>query len=54
METHSLDLVTIARGVAIMSEKFPSHFREMMSENFDAETGDCMLQCCLFGDIVYG
>ena len=41
-------------GLQIMAEKYPRHFSDMMHENDDAITGDVYLQCCLFGEVVYG
>ena len=53
-KTYTLNIETIKRGLAIMSAKYPNHFADFMNENDDAETGDVFLQCCLFGEIVYG
>ncbi len=41
-------------GLKVMAEKYPRHFANILSENDDAETADVYLQCCLFGEIVYG
>lgn len=41
-------------GLQIMAEKYTRHFSDMVSENDDAITGDVYLQCCLFGEVVYG
>lgn len=49
-----LDLNTIKRGLEAMAEKYPGHFADFMQENDDADTGDVFLQCCLFGEIIYG
>lgn len=49
-----LDHAAIERGVRVMSAKYPKHFANWMSEDFDAETGDVFLQCCVFGEVVYG
>ncbi len=49
-----LNLDSVAKGAQIMSEKYPRHWGDFLSENDDAETGDVFLQCCLFGDIIYG
>ena len=49
-----LDRAALLRGIEIMAEKYPRHFANVVSENDDAETGDVFLQCCLFGEIVYG
>lgn len=49
-----LDLDACVAGLQVMAQKYPRHFANMMQENDDAETGDVFLQCCLFGELVYG
>lgn len=52
-----LDRAAIAKGLGIMAAKYPGHFGNMIDEehgNADAETGDVFVQCCLFGEIVFG
>jgi hypothetical protein len=49
-----LDLEACERGLQVMAEKYPRHFSNMLQDNDDAETGDVFLQCCLFGELVYG
>lgn len=49
-----LDLKAVAFGVQTMATKYPKHFADMVQENDDAITGDVLLQCCLFGELVYG
>lgn len=41
-------------GLRIMAEKHTNHFTNLINDDADAETGDVFLQCCLFGEIVYG
>lgn len=53
-EHKNLTIEAIQRGVKIMAEKYPRHFGDWLSENDDAITGDVFLQCCLFGEVVYG
>jgi hypothetical protein len=50
----TLDTAAIQRGLAILAEKYPHHIVDILKENGDANTGDAFLQCCLFGDIIYG
>lgn len=50
----TLDRDAITRGLAVMSEKYPKHYGDAIGETGDAITGDVFLQCCLFGDIIYG
>lgn len=51
---YRLDRAALARGINVMALKYPRHFANVTTENADAETGDVFLQCCLFGEIVYG
>lgn len=44
---------TLRFGLRIMSEKYPSHFGDLVSENDDATTHDVLLQCVLFGEVIY-
>lgn len=50
----TLDLPACQRGLQLMAEKYPSHFGDFIAENDDAITADVFLQCCLFGEIIYG
>lgn len=51
---YRLDRRTIEEGLAVMAKKYPKHFGDLISENDDADTGDVFMQCCVFGEIVYG
>jgi hypothetical protein len=51
---HRLDLPALKRGAAVMAVKYPRHFADMIGENGDATTGDILVQCAVFGDVVYG
>lgn len=53
-KTYKLDLISITRGLHVMAEKEPRHFADFLSEDDDATTGDVFLQCCLFGEVIYG
>ena len=50
----TIGLPELEAGLAIMAEKYPSHFGDLMNDNTDADTGDCFLQCVILGDVVYG
>ena len=50
----SLNLQKIKKGLTIMAKKYPSHFADFIKEDYDNETGDVFLQCCLFGKVIYG
>jgi hypothetical protein len=49
-----LDRKAITRGLQVMFEKYPRHFANMVGVGGDAETGDVFLQCCIFGEIIFG
>ena len=53
-ETWILNREKLIEGLQVMATKYPRHWNNFVSENDDAETGDVYLQCCLFGEIVYG
>lgn len=53
-KSRRLDRDTIAKGCAVMAEKYARHWSNFVTEHDDAETGDVFLQCCLFGEIVFG
>ncbi|KOX53843.1 hypothetical protein ADL19_14815 [Streptomyces purpurogeneiscleroticus] len=45
---------SVQKGLNLMAEKYPEHFSNMVSGNWDAETADVFVQLCVFGDIIYG
>jgi len=53
-QNYVLNRTKIAEGMRTMARKYPRHFSAFFEENYDATTGDVFLQCCLFGEVVYG
>jgi len=51
---YNLDRAAVAKGLAIFHKKTPRHFADMVAGNSDATTGDVFLQCCLFGEVIFG
>lgn len=49
-----LTRIELREGLRVMAAKAPRHFADMLLGNGDAITGDVFLQCCLFGEVVYG
>lgn len=49
-----LTLGKIKKGLRIFAKEHPSHFSDFLRENYDMTTGDMFLQCCLFGEVIYG
>jgi hypothetical protein len=51
-KTFALNLESIQKGLVVMAQKYPHHFKDL--KDGDQTTGDVLLQCCLFGDVIYG
>lgn len=51
---YTLNLDNIQSGLQVMAAKYPKWFAEFICEDSDCVTADVFLQCCLFGDIIYG
>lgn len=51
---YTLNKEAMIRGIKTMAKKYPHAFDDFIEENDDAYTGDTYLQCCLFGEEVYG
>jgi len=49
-----LDFNAIQNGLAEMAKKYPTHFADFLNEDDDADTADVFLQCCVFGEVIYG
>ncbi len=52
--TDTLDRAAVERGLEIMARDYPRHFGDLIGENDDAITADVFVQCCIFGELVYG
>jgi hypothetical protein len=52
-EVFRLDLKSIGIGLDALATKYPRHFADLINENTDAITADVLLQCCLFGELIY-
>jgi hypothetical protein len=46
-----LDEAAIKRGLSVLAIK---HLNDILEENDDGDTADNFLQCCLFGEVIYG
>jgi hypothetical protein len=49
-----LDLGTIRSGLQVMAYSYPRHWHDFINDNEDAATGDVFLQCCLYGEVIFG
>jgi len=52
-EVFELRLDGIARGLQELAAYYPRHFADLVNENADAITADALLQCCIFGELIY-
>lgn len=48
-----LRLDVIAGGLEVLANRYPRHFADLINENADVFTADALLQCCLFGELIY-
>jgi hypothetical protein len=48
-----LDLKSVGQGLDALATKYPRHFADLVNENTDAITANVLLQCCLFGELIY-
>lgn len=51
---HTIGLAQVMKGIQLMAEKYPHHFKDFIGESGDATTADVFVQLCALGDIVYG
>ena len=51
---YTLDFTAITKGLAAMRLKYPDSWKAAIDGTFDALTADVFLQCCIFGEVVYG
>jgi hypothetical protein len=43
----------VRRGLEDLATKYPRTFAGSVNEDTDATTADVLLQCCLFGELIY-
>lgn len=53
-KAYTLNRAELEKGLQVMADKAKHHLNDILCENTDATTADVFLQCCLFGEIVYG
>lgn len=49
-----IDNEKVEAGLKIMAEKHSEHFSALIKDEDDAITHDVLLQCIVFGDVIYG
>lgn len=53
-EVYVVNRESLARAIRLMAEKFPAYLEEIIEENDDGDTGDCLLQLACFGEMRLG
>lgn len=54
-KTIKISIVDIEKGINILSEKCPNCYNDLLNDyTADMETYDALMQCVIFGDIIYG
>ncbi len=53
VKRHAFDLAKVTLGLAVCAAKYPHHFRDFVSGDGDAYTGNVILQCALFGGVQF-
>ena len=51
---YRLDYAKVLLGIQVMKEFYPQHWEDFINENWDANTADAFLQCCVFKSVIYG
>jgi hypothetical protein len=51
---HKLTFEGFKKGIELMHDKYPRHYGDFISEDFDAVTADVALQCAVLGEVIYG
>lgn len=49
-----LDRAMVERGLQLMSTVSPFQMANLVNDNADADTGDVLLQCAMFGEVIFG
>ena len=52
--TYNVTFDSFVNGLGVMANRYPRHFKDVITLNFDAETSDVFVQCAVFGEIVFG
>ena len=52
--TYNVTFESFVNGLGIMANRYPRHFKDVITQNHDAETSDVFIQCSVFGEIVFG
>tara|TARA_R110002012_G_scaffold145224_1_gene303515 strand:- start:1929 stop:2117 length:189 start_codon:yes stop_codon:yes gene_type:complete len=50
---YRLTRAKIKEGLRVLATKYPHHFDDLIRQAGDSDTSDALIQCALFGKVVY-
>lgn len=50
---YSLSWGKIKKGLQVLAKKYPERWQDIITDNADMYTADVIVQCAIFGDIIY-
>jgi hypothetical protein len=50
---YKLSLEQVLSGLAVCAREYPHHFRDFIADTGDANTGNVIIQCAIFGKLKY-
>ena len=53
-DDHDFNLEVLEKGIDTLLEKAPDVFRDYVNGDNDLCSGMALIDCCIFGDVVYG
>ena len=53
-DDHDFNMEVLEKGIDTLLEKAPDAFKDYIDGNNDLCTGMNLIDCCIFGDVVYG
>ncbi len=52
-QSYTLTKERVIQGLALMARKSPQDFADILTDDYDNNTGDAFLQFCIFGELIY-
>jgi hypothetical protein len=53
-QEYVLDGEALSNALGVMAKDYPQHLGDLLADNADAITGDVLIQCAVFGEVIYG
>ena len=52
--SHTLTIEDIEKGLSVMKAHYPRQWDAVCWDDADGDVADVFLQCCIFGEVIYG